>query len=174
MSFPRNKVAVNKEVSFDKKRKVSEEYISSSKKKRERVVLDGDNNNLSLRIETISAASYVPGCLVFGYVLQVLPQHILVSLPGGVTGIVPETEILDRDIDADTYSSSSSDTPSPQRTSKVDVNDPLLCFVIGKSATDKQLRLSIRNSVVNRGINFKNLSVGLFLQGTVVSKEDHG
>jgi hypothetical protein len=170
MSFPRNKVAVNKEVSLDKKRKVSEEYVSSSKKKR--VVLDGDNNNLSLRIDTVSAASYVPGCLVFGYVLQVLPQHILVSLPGGVTGIVPETEILDRDIDADT--SSSSDTPSPQRTSRVDVNDPLLCFVIGKSATDKQLRLSIRNSVVNRGINFKNLSVGLFLQGTVVSKEDHG
>jgi hypothetical protein len=171
MSFPRNKVAVNKEVSLDKKRKVSEEYVSSSKKK-SRVVLDGDNNNLSLRIDTVSAASYVPGCLVFGYVLQVLPQHILVSLPGGVTGIVPETEILDRDIDADT--SSSSDTPSPQRTSRVDVNDPLLCFVIGKSATDKQLRLSIRNSVVNRGINFKNLSVGLFLQGTVVSKEDHG
>ena len=166
MSFPRNKVGGNKETSSDKKRKVSEEYASSSKKKR--VVVDGNNIDLSLRIETISAASYVPGCLVFGYVLQVLPHHILVSLPGGVTGIVPDTEILDRvDVDA-----SSSDTP--QLTGRVDVHDPLLCFVIGKSATDKQLRLSIRNSVVNRGINFKNVSIGLFLQGTVASKEDHG
>lgn len=160
MSFPRSKV-VNKDLSADKKRKVSEGYKVTSKKKR----VENVEDTLNSRIETISAASYVPGCLVFGYVLQVLPHHILVSLPGGVTGMVPETEAADRDVD---YLGNS------HRTGNVDVNDPVVCFVVGKSATDKQLRLSIRSSVVNRGITFKNLPIGYYLQGTIESKEDHG
>lgn len=169
MSFPRNKVAANatsssKDVSLEnKKRKVSGENTISSKKKRT-VTGDFGKSDLDLRIETVSAASYVSGCLAFGYVLQVLPHHVLVSLPGGITGIVPETEVSDRLANPiDTHNAGG-----------LDVHDPILCFVIGKSATDKQLRLSTRNSVVNRGINFKNLCVGYFIQGTIESKEDHG
>lgn len=48
-----------------------------------------------IKIEAISFAKYKKGCLAIGYVLNVSNDKAIVSLPGGVTGVVQYNEISD-------------------------------------------------------------------------------
>lgn len=55
------------------------------------------------------------------------------------------------------------------------------CFVLDQVAksetagnTKKVIRLSMRASMINRGISMKNVSAGFPLYGCIASKEDNG
>jgi hypothetical protein len=57
--------------------------------------------------------------------------------------------------------------------------DMVRCYVLGhiqegKNKNKKNISLSLRQSLVNRGIAFKHCCVGFGLYGCIASKEDHG
>jgi hypothetical protein len=55
------------------------------------------------------------------------------------------------------------------------VHQVVRCYVLEKGeGKHKTLSLSLRTSLVNRGLSFKHLSSGFPLTACVVSKEDHG
>ena len=53
------------------------------------------------------------------------------------------------------------------------------CFILDQwqqsdKSQKKVIRLSMRSSLINRGLAAKNITVGLPVSGCVISKEDHG
>ena len=46
-------------------------------------------------IEPLTFKRIVPGCLVVGYVLSLSDMNAVVSIPGGLTGVLPYAEISD-------------------------------------------------------------------------------
>lgn len=53
------------------------------------------SNNKTLKIEPISFNKLITGCLVSGFVLQMDRDRVVISLPGGSTGMVAHHEISD-------------------------------------------------------------------------------
>ena len=58
-------------------------------------MLKHDGTTKSSKIDIMTFGRYKPGCLCLGYVLTITDKHIVVSLPGGLTGIVLYHEISD-------------------------------------------------------------------------------
>lgn len=52
-------------------------------------------NSNAVKIESVTFNKLTSGCLVLGYVLQVTPDRIIVSLPGSSTGMVAQHEVSD-------------------------------------------------------------------------------
>ena len=50
----------------------------------------------SYKIDTLINSKFTPGTLALGCILQILEEGVLVSLPGGITGIVIFEEISDQ------------------------------------------------------------------------------
>ena len=53
------------------------------------------SNQKIVKIEHISFAKYTPGTLALGYILQIIEDAVVVSLPGGFTGTISYQEISD-------------------------------------------------------------------------------
>ena len=51
--------------------------------------------NKIVHINALSYGQYQPGAIVLGYVLHIHHESVTMSLPGGLTGIVPIEEISD-------------------------------------------------------------------------------
>ena len=47
------------------------------------------------KIVTLSFSQYAVGNLTIGYVLQIASNHVVISLPGGIIGIVSTRDISD-------------------------------------------------------------------------------
>ncbi len=52
-------------------------------------------NQQVFKIERISFQKYLIGTMAFGYIIQVTNERIILSLPGGITAIVPYNETTD-------------------------------------------------------------------------------
>jgi rRNA biogenesis protein RRP5 len=120
--------------------------------------------------------------------MQITDSGVVVSLPGGLTGQVPANEISD--VLHKVYGNAASMTGKrareyleenvPEISSIISMHQPVRVYVLEavmgskKEGKKKSLTLSMRSSLVNRGIALKHLMPGFPISGCVTSKEDHG
>lgn len=145
-------------------------------------------NNKALKIDNVSFTKYTPGTLAMGYILQIMDAFIVVSLPGGVTGTVSITELSDTMhrlsteltgiIKVKKQSRNAVQIGLPKITTIVSAMQPVRCYVLdvnpGADKKKKSLVLSMRSSLVNRGLAMKHMAPGFPISGCISSKEDHG
>ena len=145
-------------------------------------------NNKALKIDNVSFAKYTPGTLALGYILQMKNNFVIVSLPGGVTGTVDIAELSDSmyrlsaeltgSLKGKKQSRETVNSYLPKINTIVSTMQPVRCYVldlIQKADNQKKsLILSMRSSLVNRGLAMKHMSPGFPISGCISSKEDHG
>ena len=146
-------------------------------------------NSKALKIDNVSFTKYTPGTLALGFILQIMDNFVVVSLPGGVTGTVAMSELSDAmhklSADVSAPAAGSKKLSSAQIVSSliniralVAAMQPVRCYVLDvveKSDTKKKsLVLSMRSSLVNRGLAIKHMIPGFPISGCISSKEDHG
>lgn len=161
-------------------------------------------NNKVTKIESINLSKYAPGCLAYGYVVQIVDNSkLIVSLPGGFSGVVLHQEVSDtvykvyheaiqsgvKEAQVNIHSLPTHSLFSfslifvvveqlPDLASLVKLMQPVRCCVLGsttKPGGKKQsLMLSMRSSLVNKGLALKHFATGFPISGCVASIEDHG
>ncbi|XP_064572523.1 protein RRP5 homolog isoform X1 [Zonotrichia leucophrys gambelii] len=126
---------------------------------------------------TIEALS--EGMLLLGCIKEVSDYELTVSLPNGLSGFVPVTQI------SDAYSSLLSKQVAQgevleELNSLPDLFSPgtlVRCIVTSIEKSDdgrRSVKLSIDPKKVNKGLNSTALAAGMLLSGSVLSVEDHG
>ncbi len=137
----------------------------------------------SIQIENLSIKKYAIGSLVFGYVLQIKDNHIVVSLPGGITGIVSYAEMSDVCYQLhsriDNVSASRKARRDEEKASLkelIKIMHPVRCYVRGVDTESKRptLQLSMRLSLIHRGMAMKHLMNGIPITASILSIEDDG
>jgi len=147
------------------------------------VKASGGEHNV-MKIENLTFSKYTVGVLAMGYVLSLTKTHVIVSLPGGVTGSVIFSELSDvvsrfPHIHVSKKSSSGGVT-YPSIDKLIAPLEPVQVYVLGSvdggdsARTKKTLQLSMRLSLVHRGLALKHMLVGGMLPATVSSVEDEG
>lgn len=138
-------------------------------------------SNKGLKIDHVTFSKYTPGTLALGFVLYIRDDYIAISLPGGSVGHVYYPEVSDTThtlVGQSTKDAKKSASLLPAMRTLVSVMQPVRCYVLAvneKSETQrKTLILSMRSSLVNRGLAIKHLIPGFPISGCIVSKEDHG
>ncbi|NWI11122.1 RRP5 protein, partial [Crypturellus soui] len=117
--------------------------------------------------------------LLLGCIKEVNDFELVISLPNGLSGFVPVTQI------SDAYSKMLSEQVAEGElredlNSLLDMYSPgtlVRCIVtsVEKSADGRRsIRLSINPKKVNKGLTAAALAAGMLLSGTVSSVEDHG
>ena len=151
-----------------------------------------------LKVEAIVFNKFQPGCQALGFVLQVMSDRAVVSLPGGSVGTVKVSEVSDaafrmmqvytdemkhkRDL---ARSSGKKFNPATQvKAPKPDISLLLaprqmvrvvvLEQVETETSKKRAIDLSCRSSLLNRGLPMKCIKSEYPLSGCIVSKEDHG
>jgi len=136
----------------------------------------------TLKIDPVTFNKLNTGTLVIGYVLQVTSDRVVVSLPGSSIGMVAHHEISDVLYKMKMNRSSNRDQVKlPDASLLLTPLQFVRCYVLDQVSKDesnanskKIIRLSMRASLINRGLAMKHVSVGFPLYGCVASKEDHG
>ena len=144
-------------------------------------------NSKALKIDNVSFTKYSSGTLALGYILQIMDTFVVISLPGGVTGTVAISEISDTlyRLNAEVMNEArnrkqtkTNESSLPKINTLVTLFQPVRCYVlevIQKTETKKKsLVLSMRSSLVNRGLAMKHMLPGFPISGCISSKEDHG
>jgi hypothetical protein len=147
-------------------------------------------NSKTLKIDNVSFGKYSTGTLALGFILQIMDNFLVISLPGGVTGTVSISEISDSlyRLSAESINDGkkgkngqqkgSLQTGLPDIKTLVSPMQPVRCYVINviekTDSKKKSLVLSMRSTLVNRGLALKHLLPGFPISGCVSSKEDHG
>jgi rRNA biogenesis protein RRP5 len=135
-------------------------------------------------VERIKKATYVEGALAMGYILQIHESNATVSLPGGLTGTVEYANISDLTMTTAAAASGKRKSGSLEASGPIPIGDllsvhqPVRCIVLGSvertNSRKTTISLSLRGSLVNRGLALKHLLPGFPVYGCVASKEDHG
>ncbi|KAM6391097.1 protein RRP5 homolog isoform 3-T3 [Pluvialis apricaria] len=158
------------------KRKRSQSDQGRQKKfKADKIAAAKDNVN----IEPLTIQALCEGMLLLGCVKEVSDYELVVSLPNGLSGFVPVTQI------SDAYSKMLSKEVAQGElledlNSLSDMYSPgtlVRCIVtsVEKSADGRRsIKLSIDPKKVNKGLNASALTSGMLLSGFVSSVEDHG
>ena len=124
-------------------------------------------------VERLKKSSFVAGTLSLGYVLQINDDSVLVSLPGGMTGVIEYFELSDPLQKAGKQAKKQA--PLSQL---ISIHQPIRCYTLGERekpfSKKLTLMLSSRASLVNRGVAMKHLMPGNIVYGAIASKEDHG
>ena len=151
------------------------------------------------RVEPLSFTKYKVGTLAMGYVLSFGSTFVVVSLPGGLTGVVPVEEISDtmHQLCATAAASghkggrgggkasakAQAQPTVPAMQDLLSLMQPVRCYIKevhtteapeGPGRAKRSLVLSLRSSLVHRGLALKHLAPGFPLFGCVASKEDRG
>jgi S1 RNA binding domain len=147
------------------------------------------------KLELVSFKKLTKGTLLLGVVMRVGPDDLIVALPSSLTGIVRRAEVSDQ-----LHSSTATDDAAPpnSRRPKRYHDDsvrgaagglPLLtdylqegqvvrCAVKSLSSTGaaggRRIELSLRASVINKGLTLDQLREGASAWGSISSVEDHG
>lgn len=141
-------------------------------------------NSSQVKIDPISIGKLNVGCCVLGYVLQITEKSVIVSLPGGLTGTVAKHEVSDiiykiavEEQEQRRAKNFKSNVPEPSSVLKL--YQCVRCYVLEqtqKSDNNKRkiINLSLRASLINKGLALKHLSEGFPVYGCVVSQEDTG
>jgi ribosomal protein S1 len=136
-------------------------------------------------LESLSFNKLNTGCLVLGLVLQINQTGLLISLPGGLTGVVPYNEVSDvlhrkvAESISKEHIKEHGKTVLPPLDTVVRALQVVRCYIIGHlskgvDSKKKTISLSMRSSLVNKGLAMKHFSIGFPISGCVASKEDHG
>lgn len=180
---------VSKESLFGKKRTRTVEVVPTKAKKIKSAsastsllgvglgMTKTSSNNKVIKIETLNFAKYSKGTLVFAYVLRFTDSEVVLSLPGGLTGTVIHSEISDVIYNSfqSKITTEKNNEEIPEIKSLIILYQCVRCVVIDKKEfSQKGLSLSMRSSLVNRGIAFKHFLPGFPISGCIASKEDHG
>lgn len=135
----------------------------------------------STKIEKMSMKKYSTGSLALGYVLQVHSNHLIISLPGGLTGMVDFDDVSDYFHQLqEGQNQTRSQVTLPSLTTLFSLWQPVSCYVHGlkerlSSKSEKSfIKLSLRSSLFNKGLALKHLTPGFVVSGCVSSVEDHG
>ncbi|XP_026706791.1 protein RRP5 homolog isoform X1 [Athene cunicularia] len=132
-----------------------------------------------LNIEPLTIEALCEGMLLLGCIKEVSDYELVISLPNGLSGFVPVTQI------SDAYSKMLSKQVAQGEiledlNSLMDMYSPgtlVRCIVtsVEKSADGRRsIKLSIDPKKVNKGLNASALTSGMLLSGFVSSVEDHG
>ncbi|KAM6105149.1 LOW QUALITY PROTEIN: protein RRP5 homolog [Pterocles gutturalis] len=132
-----------------------------------------------VNIEPLTIEAICEGMLLLGCIKEVSDYELVISLPNGLLGFVPVTQI------SDAYSKMLSKQVSQGElledlNSLSDMYSPgtlVRCIVtsVEKSADGRRsIKLSIDPKKVNKGLNASALASGMLLSGFVSSVEDHG
>ncbi|XP_027658314.1 protein RRP5 homolog isoform X2 [Falco rusticolus] len=158
------------------KRKRSQRDQGKQKKfKADKIAPAKDNVN----IEPLVIEDLCEGMLLLGCIKEVSDYELVISLPNGLSGFVPVTQI------SDAYSKMLSKQVAQGElledlNSLLDMYSPgtlVRCVVTSaeKSADGRRsIKLSINPKKVNKGLNASSLASGMLLSGFVSSVEDHG
>ncbi|XP_040462139.1 protein RRP5 homolog isoform X2 [Falco naumanni] len=132
-----------------------------------------------VNIEPLAIEDLCEGMLLLGCIKEVSDYELVISLPNGLSGFVPVTQI------SDAYSKMLSKQVAQGElledlNSLLDMYSPgtlVRCVVTSaeKSADGRRsIKLSINPKKVNKGLNASSLASGMLLSGFVSSVEDHG
>ncbi|XP_032844612.2 protein RRP5 homolog [Tyto alba] len=132
-----------------------------------------------LNIEPLTIEALCEGMLLLGCIKEVSDYELVISLPSGLSGFVPVTQI------SDAYSKMLSKQVAQGElledlNSLMDMYSPgtlVRCIVtsVEKSADGRRsIKLSVDPKKVNKGLNASTLASGMLLSGFVSSVEDHG
>ncbi|XP_010127609.1 PREDICTED: protein RRP5 homolog [Chlamydotis macqueenii] len=132
-----------------------------------------------LNIEPLTVEALCEGMLLLGCIKEVSDYELVISLPNGLSGFVPVTQI------SDAYSKMLSKQVAQGELledlhSLLDMYSPgtlVRCIItsVEKSADGRRsIKLSIDPKKVNKGLNASALASGMLLSGIVSSMEDHG
>uniref|UniRef100_A0A8C4TSZ3 Protein RRP5 homolog n=1 Tax=Falco tinnunculus TaxID=100819 RepID=A0A8C4TSZ3_FALTI len=158
------------------KRKRSQRDQGKQKKfKADKIAPAKDN----VTIEPLVIEDLCEGMLLLGCIKEVSDYELVISLPNGLSGFVPVTQI------SDAYSKMLSKQVAQGElledlNSLLDMYSPgtlVRCVVTSaeKSADGRRsIKLSINPKKVNKGLNASSLASGMLLSGFVSSVEDHG
>ncbi|NWS21645.1 RRP5 protein, partial [Pachyramphus minor] len=117
--------------------------------------------------------------LLLGCIKEVSDYELVISLPNGLLGFVPVTQI------SDAYSKLLSQQVAQGKlpeglNSLLDMYSPgtlVRCIVTSVEKSDdgrRSIKLSIDPKKINKGLNTSALATGMLLSGSVSSVEDHG
>ncbi|NXG03385.1 RRP5 protein, partial [Sakesphorus luctuosus] len=117
--------------------------------------------------------------LLLGCIKEVSDYELVISLPSGLSGFVPVTQISDAYSKLLSKQVAQGELPEDLN-SLSDMYSPgtlVRCIVTGIEKTDdgrRSIKLSIDPKKVNKGLNASALATGMLLSGSVSSVEDHG
>ncbi|NXS07016.1 RRP5 protein, partial [Neodrepanis coruscans] len=117
--------------------------------------------------------------LLLGCIKEVTDYELVISLPNGLSGFVPITQISDAYSKLLSMQVAQGDLPEDLN-SLPDVYSPgtlVRCIVTSVEKSDdgrRSIKLSVDPRKVNKGLNASALATGMLLSGSVSSVEDHG
>ena len=144
------------------------------------------------KIEPPSFKTLSEGTLVMGVVKRVTRRVMFVALPFGLSGQVSVRDVADQqlfadqpEVESDEEEESDAEEAAPQGKANApssslesifEVGQTVRCAVLGtaNSHGKKSVTLSVKPSVVNRGLFLEHLRPGSSVLGAVASVEDHG
>ncbi|KAM6203268.1 protein RRP5 homolog [Sarcoramphus papa] len=167
---------VHHEEKSQKRKRSQREQGKQKKFKADKIAAAKDN---VVNIEPLTIEALCEGMLLLGCIKEVSVYELVISLPNGLSGFVPVTQI------SDAYSKMLSKQVAQGElledlNSLVDLYSPgtlVRCIVtsVEKSADGRRsIKLSIDPKKVNKGLNASALTSGMLLSGFVSSVEDHG
>ncbi|CAM9794523.1 unnamed protein product, partial [Ectocarpus sp. 8 AP-2014] len=142
------------------------------------------------RLEMVSFKKLNKGTLAMGVVFKINEHDMVVSLPSSLTGVVRRQEVSDyfhqKAASAKNTGSNraggrgryfdESHTGEKPLTHLFHEGQVVRCAIISlaKEAKGRHIELSLRASVVNKGLSLSQLTKGSGVYGSVASAEDHG
>ncbi|XP_010173696.1 LOW QUALITY PROTEIN: protein RRP5 homolog [Antrostomus carolinensis] len=167
---------VSREEQSQKRKRSQRDQGKQKKFKADRTAAVKDN---VVNIEPLTVEALCEGMLLLGCVKEVSDYELVISLPNGLSGFVPVTQI------SEAYSKMLSKQVAQGElledlNSLPDMYSPgmlVRCIVtsVEKNADGRRsVKLSIDPKKVNKGLNASALALGMVLSGFVSSIEDHG
>ncbi|XP_004303371.1 PREDICTED: protein RRP5 homolog [Fragaria vesca subsp. vesca] len=135
---------------------------------------DGITGKLPRYANKITMKNISPGMKVWGVVAEVNEKDLVVSLPGGLRGLVRASDAFDPILDDETEALADSVLPSVFR-----VGQLVSCIVLQldedkKEKGKRKIWLSLRLSLLHKGFSLDSVQEGMVLTAYVKSIEDHG
>ncbi|XXQ31450.1 S1 motif domain-containing protein [Plasmodiophora brassicae] len=153
-------------------------------KKRYRVVSESEPKTPTTpreetRAQTLLFGKLVVGQRLLGAIQQVRDLDVVIGLPSGLTGVMPIREVSDvmcARVDAFVNADEDEDVNDalPELGDIFSVGQLVQCVVTNLDTSAKRIELSLRASLVNRGIAADALHPGMLLAASVQSVEAHG
>ncbi|XP_053927644.1 protein RRP5 homolog [Cuculus canorus] len=167
---------VHHEEQSQKRKRSQNDQRKQKKFKTDKTAAAKDN---IVNIEPLTIEALCEGMLLLGCIKEVSDYELVISLPNGLTGFVPVTQISDAYSKMLTKEVAQGELLEDLH-SLADMYSPgtlVRCIVtsVEKNADGRRsIKLSIDPKKVNKGLNTSALASGMLLSGFVSSVEDHG
>ncbi|XP_050380953.1 rRNA biogenesis protein RRP5 [Argentina anserina] len=135
---------------------------------------DGISGKLPRYANKITIKNITPGIKVWGVVAEVNEKDLVISLPGGLRGLVRASDAFDPILDDETEALVDSVLPSMFR-----IGQLVSCIVLQldedkKEKGKQKIWLSLRLSLLHKGFTLDSVQEGMVLTAYIKSVEDHG